>query len=144
LGSIFLLIILGFFSIYIWFSISSEQYLEEASPYLDTNLPIVLNWDFEQLKPLLTTGAAEAFESERGQKVHRMFSKLGKLESIEEPQFVSASSGVSIGAGVYDVVTFSVLAHFETGQAQVSVTLVPDSDSYKIHYLQINSDAFLE
>ena len=144
LGSFFLVLIIIFTCVFVWFGINSSKYTEEAKPYLDSNIPVALNWDFEQLKPLLTADSLEAFETERGQKVYKMFSKLGALQSLEEPQFLNAKTGVTTQSGAFDIVNFSMLAHFESGDAQVSVTLALVDDGYKIHYLHINSDAFLE
>ena len=132
IGSFFLVLIIIFACVFIWFGINSSKYTEEAKPYLDTNIPVALSWDFEQLKPLLTPESLEAFETERGQKVYKMFSKLG------------AKTGVTTSSGAFDIVNFSMPARFEAGDAQVSVTLALVDESYKIHYLHINSDAFLE
>ncbi len=107
-------------------------------------MPTVVSWDFEKLRPLLTPESLKEFETERGQKTYKMFSKLGVLESFEEPQFLGAKSGATVTEGAYDIVKFSMLGHFEAGDAQFAITLATAGDSYLIHYININSDAFLE
>lgn len=144
IGSFFLVLIILFLCVSIWFAVSSSKYTEIAQPYLEKNMPAVVSWDFEQLRPLLTPEALKAFEAERGRKVYKMFSKLGALKSFEEPQFLGSKAGVTIGDGAFDVVNFSLLGHFEAGDAQISVTLAASEDSYLIHYINIRSDAFLE
>jgi len=144
LGSFFLVLFILLVGGFIWFSLTSSEYIEEAKPYLDQNLPDALSWDLERLKPLLTPEAEEAFETDRGKKVYRFFSRLGQLKSFEEPEFLAAKSGVSIGTGSYDITKFSMLGEFENGPAQITVTLASVDSGYKIHYLHLNSDVFLE
>jgi hypothetical protein len=128
----------------IWYGINSSKYEEVAKPYLEKNMPLVVSWAFEKLKPLLTPQALKAFETERGQKVYKLFSKLGTLKSFEEPQFLNAKTGVTATEGAHDVVNFSIPGHFEQGDAVVTVTLATAGDSYQIHYIHINSDVFME
>ncbi len=107
-------------------------------------MPIVASWDFERLKPLLTPESLETFETDRGQKIYKMFSKLGQLKSFDEPKFLGAKTGASVGAGAYDIVNFTMLGHFESGDALFTITLATNNDSYLIHYININSDAFIQ
>ena len=86
---------------------------------------------------------ADSFQTERGRKVVTMFKKLGALKSHEKPQFFGSKRGVSIGEGAYDVVNFVVPAHFEAGDAQITLTLSKSGDKYLIHTININSDVFL-
>ncbi|MFT6189242.1 MAG: hypothetical protein ACJAW8_001655 [Oleispira sp.] len=144
IGSFFLVLIALLICIGIWFAANSSKYTEIAKPYLDKNMPAVVSWDFSQFKPLLTPEALKEFENERGQKIYKMFSKLGKLKSFEEPAFLGAKTGVTVSEGTYDTVNFSMLGHFEAGDALFTVTLANAEDSYLIHYVNINSDVFLD
>lgn len=143
-GSFFLVLIVLFVCFGVWYAINSSKYTEVAQPFLEKNMPAVVSWDFEQFRPLLTPEALKEFETERGQKVYKFFSKLGALKSFEEPQFLGAKTGASVREGAYDVVNFSMLGHFEAGDALFTVTLAAEGGSYLIHYIYVNSDAFLE
>jgi len=144
IGSFLLVLVVIFIGAAIWYSISSSKYEEIAKPYLEKNMPLVVSWDLDKLKPLLTPQARKTFETERGQKVYKLFSKLGKLKSFEEPQFLNAKTGVTVAEGAHDIVNFSMPGHFEKGDAVVTVTLATVGDSYQIHYIHINSDVFME
>lgn len=144
IGSFFLVLIVLFICVGIWFAVKSAKYTEVAQPYLEKNMPAVVSWDFERLRPLLTPESLKEFETERGQKIYKLFSKLGALKSFEKPQFLGAKAGVTISEGAYDIVNFSMLGHFEAGDALFTITLAEDGDSYLIHHININSDAFLE
>ena len=144
IGSFILVLIIIFVCIGIWFSVNSSKYTEIAKPYLDKNMPAVVSWDFAQFKPLLTPEALKEFENERGQKIYKMFSKLGSLKSFEEPRFLGAKTGVTVSEGAYDIVNFSMLGHFDAGDALFTISLATHEDSYLIHFVNVNSDAFLE
>ena len=67
---IFLLgLVLLFVVLAIWFSITSSKHTENATPYLNKNIPLISTWDLEQLHPLLTQPALDQFETEQGQKI---------------------------------------------------------------------------
>lgn len=144
IGSFFLVLIIIFIGIGIWFGVSASKHNEIAKPYLQKNMPIFTTWDINKIKPLLTPEALQTFESKKGEKILKFFSKLGKLKSFEEPQFLTAKSGASIGTGSYDIVKFKMLGHFEVEDAIFTITLTTDEDSYLIHYVSINSDAFFD
>jgi hypothetical protein len=144
IGSFFLVLVALLIGTGIWFGISSSKYTEVAKPYLEKNMPIVASWDFEKFKPLLTPNALKEFENERGQKIYKVFSKLGKLQSFEEPNFLNAKTGATVGDGAFDTVRFSMLGHFETGDAVFTVTLAEIDESYFIQYIGVDSDVFLE
>ncbi|WP_319557503.1 hypothetical protein [Thiomicrorhabdus sp.] len=143
-GSFFLVLIILIIAAAIWYSFKSSEYTSDAKPFLQEHMPSILSWDYQKLKPLLAESALEEFETERGQKTYRFFSKLGPLKSLGEIQFTNASSGVDINQGAYDVVTFTMPGYFESGEAQISITLTKTDSSYRVNYLQINSDVFLE
>ena len=144
IGSFFLVLVVLLICVAIWFSFNASKYEEIAKPYLEKNMPLVTSWEFENLKPLLTPGALKEFETERGQKIYKMFSKLGELKAFEEPKFISAKTGVATTEGAHDIANFTMLGHFEAGDAVFTITLATNNDSYLIHYININSDVFIE
>ena len=144
IGSFFLVVFVLLACVAIWFGFNASKYEEVAKPYLQKNMPIFASWDFDKFRPLLSPESLKKFETERGQKIYKMFSKLGKLKSFEDPQFKVAKKGVSVGEGTYDLVNFTMLGHFDTGDAVFTITLAKHDDSYMFHHIKINSDVFIE
>ena len=128
----------------IWFSISSSKHTENATPYLNKNIPLISTWDFEQLRPLLTQPALEQFETEQGQKIFKFFSKLGKAKSFEQPEYLSSKSSITTIDGATEIVIFNMGGYFENGYATFTITLESDDYEYKIQHLKINSNVFIE
>jgi len=147
IGSFVLVLAIIFVAAGIWFKTSSSKYDEVAKPFVINNINVITSWDFEKLKPLLTPKASKELDTLKGKKLFRMFSKLGTLQSHEEPMFMGAEAGAGVTTGtedgIYDVVSYSVVGHFSSGDAIILVTLTPANDTYLINYMHINSDAFL-
>lgn len=144
IGIIFLGIIIIFVCLAIWSTYQTKQYTNSATPYLQENLPKVLSWQYKKFEPLLTTEAKEFFDAEKGQKVYGFLSRLGRLETLGEIQFLGSQTGLTTSEGSSSLVRFSILATFKTGEAQVLIHLVPNDESFLIHYMKINSDVFLQ
>ena len=142
-GSFALILMVAFAVVGIGFNLYASKYLDAATPYLEQNMPAVVSWDFERLKPLLTPESRAVFETEQGQRVYKMFSKLGRLTSLDAPKFLNAKAGVALDKEPYEVINFSILGHFEAGDVEITLTLVTAGDSYQIDYINMGSDAFL-
>lgn len=144
LGSFFLVLIILLVAVGSWIAFSSSNHEEKVIPYFAKNMPLITTWNIEQFKPLLTSEALAEFETERGQKVLKYFSTLGAPISFEEPEFASSISGVNLANGANEMVTFRVTGNFEKGAAILTITLAVKEETYKIQYIKVNSDVFLE
>jgi hypothetical protein len=144
IGSFFLVLILLFIVVGIWFSVSSSNHVEKATPYINRVIPIISSWNYNDLQPNLTDEAQEFFETEQGKKIFEYFSKLGEFKSFEAPIFSKSMSGITIDNGSYDMVSFTVITHFNKGDALITLTLAQNNNEYKIHNININSDVFLD
>jgi hypothetical protein len=144
IGSFFLVLILLFIVVGIWFSVSSSNHVEKATPYINRVIPIITSWNYNDLEPNLTDEAQEFFETEQGKKIFKYFSKLGEFTNFEAPTFSKSMSGVTIDNGAYDMVSFTVITHFNKGDALITLTLAQNDNEYKIHNIKINSDVFLD
>ena len=142
---IFVLLLIAGVVIYaIWFGVNAKRYDDSALPYLDRILPQVTSWNYAQLQPLLSPQARAEFETEKGQQSFRLFSRVGALQSYEKPQYVANRSSTSEGLGDINLVSYSVLALFDTGPATIKISLASDGEQYYLHHLRINSAVFKE
>lgn len=144
LGSFFLVLIVLLVGVSIWFGINASKNTDIARPYFETHLPAILSWDYQRLAPLLTPSMQEQLASERGDRFLRLFAKLGTLQSYEQLQYVGANTGVSTDEGAFDLSHFTLLGHFDAGDARISIVLAKTGDQYLVHGLNIQSDVFLE
>ena len=82
-----------------WYGISADKYNQTVIPYLDKSLPEITSWQYSKLKPLFTPEAQSEFETEAGRATFILFTKPGKLQSIDKAQYGAKGSEMSEGLG---------------------------------------------
>ena len=144
LAIIILLIAVLFAGMYIWVSIISSKYNETAIPYIENVMPELSKWDVDVAKQYMAPEALKAVSDEDFSKLMKFLSKIGSLKSIEEPQFQNASSSVTTGTGTLTTVLYTFTAHYEFGDASITLKLKPVENGYQVYYFNVNSMALAE
>ena len=125
-----------------WYGLKADRYNETVVPYLESALPKLTSWQYSQLKPLLSPQAQIEFDSDEGQAVYKLFSKLGRLESIGMPEYLGDRSETSEVLGDIEVVAYQVPLQFESGPGVIKINLAGDGERYYIHHFGIHSEIF--
>ncbi|MDX1456256.1 MAG: hypothetical protein R3276_01630 [Marinobacter sp.] len=128
----------------VWFGINASKNTELAQPYFENNLATIVGWDLEPLAPMLTPSLLSQLQSEEGQRYLRKASRLGDLQSFERLQFLGASTDVDIDGKRYDLMGFTLLAHFAGGDAELDITLAQSGDITLVHDIRIRSSVMPE
>jgi hypothetical protein len=140
---IFFALLIGGLVLYsLWYGIKADRYQETAVPYLESALPKLTSWQYEQLKPLLSPTARLDFENEKLQAAYRLFSKLGQFKSMGKPQYITYRNDTSKELGDIEVIDYQVPLQFDSGPAVIKITLAADGKSYYIHQFGIHSEIF--
>ena len=126
----------------LWFGIKADRFDETAIPYLESAMPMLTSWQYEQLKPLLSPGARLDFENEKVRSAYQAFSQLGQLRSMDRPRYIASQKGSSKELGDVDVVEYQVTLQFDSGPAVIKIKLVADGESYFVHHFGIQSEIF--
>jgi hypothetical protein len=126
----------------LWFGIKADRYDETAIPYLDSAMPMLTSWQYQQLKPLLSPGARLDFENEKVRSAYQAFSQLGQCQSMDRPRYSTSYQGSSKELGDVDVVEYQAVLQFDTGPALIKIKLVTDGESYFVHHFGIQSEIF--
>jgi hypothetical protein len=121
-----------------------SEYSETAVLYIKKVIPIISEWSPEKSKPLFVASTFDNASDEDFSKLFKWFSKLGALKSIEEPQFSQVTSGATVRDGANTIVTYGVLAHYENGDAQISIRLLDLGSSFEIYQFNLNSQVLIE
>lgn len=138
------LLVAGLVLYSLWYGIKADRYDETAIPYLESALPLLASWEYEQLKPLLSSRARLDFENQGVQAAYRNFSRLGQLKSMEKPRFVANRFDSSEELGDIEIVDYQVPVQFDSGPAVIKIKLIADGNSYHIHYFGIHSEAYAD
>lgn len=126
------------------FNMIAESYDETAVPYLDNAIPKLASWQFSELEPLLSPQAREKLKTEQGRAAYQLFTKLGRFNSMEKPQYQSEASSHTEGLGDILVISYTIPADFETGPAIFKIKLASTDGTYYIHQFGIHSEIFAE
>jgi len=121
-----------------------SEYNETAVPYIKKVIPKISEWDSDEIKPLFVPSTFDNVSDEDFAKLFKWFSKLGSLKSIDEPQFTQVHSGATVKEGANTIVTYTVLAHYENGDAHISIRLLDLGGSFEIYHFNLNSKALIE
>ncbi|ARU55874.1 hypothetical protein OLMES_1800 [Oleiphilus messinensis] len=64
---------------------------------------------------------------------------------MEEPEFNQVRSGAIVREGANTIVTYNtVLAHYENGDAQITIRLLDLGGSFEVYHFHVNSAALIE
>lgn len=127
------------------FNMVADSFDETAVPYLENAIPKLASWRFNELEPLLSPQAREIFKTEKGLAAYQLFTKLGRFNSMEKPQYQSDIPDQTEGLGDIRVVSYTIPADFETGPATFKINLASTTDeTYYIHQFGIHSEIFTE
>jgi hypothetical protein len=140
---IFIALLIGGLVLYsFWYGIKADRYEETVVPYLESALPKLTSWQYEQLKPLLSPTARKDFENEKLRTAYLLFSQLGQLKSMGKPQYITDRFDSSTELGDIEVIDYQVPLQFDSGPAVIKITLAADGKSYFIHHFGFHSEIF--
>ena len=138
----FALLIAGLVGYSVWYGMKADRYDETAVPYLESTIPELTSWQFYRLKPLLSPVARQVFENEKVRMAYRDFSRLGRFQSMDKPQYIASSFDSSAELGDIEVIDYEVMLQFDSGPAAIKIKLLSDGKSYYIHHFSIQSEIF--
>jgi hypothetical protein len=122
----------------------SAQYQGTAVPYLKMVIPEFSRWDVEIIKRHMVTQTLDKIPEEQMTGIVASLSRLGALQSMAEPEFSSVDTFRLVAGGELTMVTYKTEAVYEQGPAVVTMSLVEDGDSFRIHNFHINSPLLAE
>jgi len=125
-----------------WYGIKADRYEETAIPYLESVMPKLTSWQYDQLRPLLSPVARADFENKKLQAAYQSFSRLGRFQSMEKPRFTASRAESSEKSGDIELIDYQVALQFDTGPALIKITLVADGKAYHIQHFGFHSEIF--
>lgn len=141
---IFFALLIGGLVLYsFWYGIKADRYEETVVPYLESALPKLTSWQYEQLKPLLSPTARKDFENEKLRTAYLLFSQLGQLKSMGKPQYITDRFDSSTELGDIEIIDYQVPLQFDSGPAVIKITLAADGNLYYIHHFGFHSEIFV-
>jgi hypothetical protein len=127
-----------------WYGMKADRYEETAIPYLESVMPKLTSWQYDQLKPLLSPAARLDFENEKVRAAYQSFSRLGQFQAMDKPRYTASSHDSSQELGDIEEVDYQVALQFDSGPAVIKIKLVADGKSYHIQHFGFHSEIFAD
>ena len=140
----FALLLAGLVLYSFWYGIKADRYEETAIPYLESVMPKLTSWQYDQLRPLLSPAARLDFENEKVRAAYQSFRRLGQYQSMEKPRYTASRTDSSQEFGDIEVVDYQVPLQFDSGPAVIKIKLVADGKSYHIQHFGFHSEIFAD
>ena len=144
LGGIFLVIILLIIGMGLFTWYKSSKYEETAVPYIQSTVPELSKWDPELARTYMVPKVLEEISDEDFAKIFKYLSKLGSLKKINEPKFAEISTGATFGDGKQTLVTYTIDAVYENGDATITIVLLDLGTAFQVYRFNVNSMALAE
>ena len=128
----------------LWFFVRAKQskYDPVAIPYIEEALPVISRWELDDFREFFVPEVLEGMSEQEMERFFLWFSRLGSLQTFEEPEFVQISASTDVPYP--SLITYQVSAQYENGEATVTFVLVPvDSETVKLWLFHIDSLALL-
>ena len=129
--------VLSSITIYTWYQ--SSKYEETAIPYVKMVVPEISEWNPDTIIELMPEESLKKTPKEDIVKIVDYLSRLGALLKIEEPEFSKVFTGATVDGVQNTLVSYTVDAEYESGEAVVTINLLDQGDSFKVYNFHFNS-----
>jgi hypothetical protein len=144
MGFLLLLIILFIAGLAIWTWYKSSSYEKTAVPYIKNAIIEISKWDPDVISSYMSPDVRKEIIETEFTDLVRVFSKMGILISIDEPQFKTVTISRSKEHGAMKLVSYVVEAKYENGDATIDITLKDMGDTFNIHSFNLYSMALFK
>lgn len=118
----------------------TSEYDASAETYIKDVIPAISQWDPAATKALMASEVAETISAEQFAQTMNLFSRLGSLQSMNEPQFIDVHNGTQGALGELTIVEYDVDAEYANGDATINLKLLFREDLFEIYNFNIRSE----
>ena len=122
----------------------ASEYTETAVPYIKQIIPIVSKWEPADIRELMVPEVSAEISEDKFTRTMVWFSKLGALQSMEEPDFQGVDTGGKTVIGMQTIVEYEVDAKYENGDALLNIKLLDRNGSFELYSFNLSSEVLLE
>jgi len=117
---------------------------KESRQYVDATVPDLLSeWNITEIQNRASPEFKAAVKGEDLEKMVRMFRRLGKFKAYNGAKG-QARISVTAGQGKVISAAYVVSADFDTGPAEIGMSLIKHGDQWQLLGISVNSKVLLE
>jgi len=117
------------------------QYVDTAVPYVKQVIPELSKWDPVVAKQYMATAFMEKTSEENFARIINALSRIGALQEMAEPSFEEIYSGNTPGGELQTIISYTVKARYETGDAKITLALLDLGGEFKVYRFNVESEA---
>jgi hypothetical protein len=144
LGVWFISVIVIFIASGVYSKFPASDYDKLVVPYLKRIIPEISKWDPATTRELMVAEVAAAIPEDRFNRGIAMFSKLGKLQSMAEPEFEKVYHDQGTIVGKQTIVEYNTEAEYTNGEATINVKLLDKDGQFEIYRINFSSKVLAE
>jgi len=122
----------------------TSEYDASAEPYIKQVIPEISQWDPAATKGLMAPEIAGTISDEKFAQAMNLFSRLGSLQSIDEPKFIEVHTGKQGDLGEQTIVEYDVDAEYTNGEATINLKLLFRDGLFEIYNFNFSSEGLLK
>ncbi len=122
----------------------SSDYNKVAQPYIEEVIKGISTWDPATTRALMVPEVAASIPEERFTRAMAWFSRLGALQSMDEPEFEKAYVDQQTDMGTYTIIEYNTDAKYANGDATINIKLLDRAGHYEIYSFNFSSEALIE
>ncbi len=128
--------------VYVYKHKQAAEYDALAVPYIKQVIPELSQWNPDTTRQLMAPEALEGISEEMFVEVIRVFSKMGSLETVGEPEFKKAYTAEE--TKIDTVVAYTTTAKYEYGDAKIAIQLLVRDGSLEVFRFNLSSETLSE
>ena len=122
----------------------SSDYDVIAGPYISRIIPEISKWDPATTRALMAPEISKTIPEESFTQVTASFSKLGALQSMQEPKFDELQVDTETNIGKQTLIAYDVDAKYEHGDAVIKLKLLLRDGSFEIYSFNFGSEQLVK
>lgn len=129
---------------YIYSHFQAGNYDDRALPYISRVVPEISKWDPGITRSLMAAEVLENVSEEQLAQVMELFSRMGRLQSMETPEFEKVLSEEKTESGMRAIVAYEANAQYENGEALININLLEQDGAFKVYRFNLSSAALAD
>jgi len=121
-----------------------SQFDVAVVPYIKQIVPQISQWDPAKTKALMVPEVAATIPEEHFVEAMAWFSRLGALQSMDEPEFDEVQEAEKTELGAQSIIVYNVDTKYENGDAVINLNLIERNGTLQLYRFNFSSDILTE
>ncbi|TNF49366.1 MAG: hypothetical protein EP304_04485 [Deltaproteobacteria bacterium] len=144
LGTWFVVIVAVIGGSFLYDRYKTSEFDDRAVPYIKEVIPEISQWNPTKTKALMASEVAADISEEKFAQAMDLFSRLGQLQSVEEPKFIDVHSGKQGDIGEQTIIEYEIDVQYANGEATINLKLLLRDGLFEIYNFNFSSEALLK